>query len=73
MTMTREKELWALAVWVERHHGDNGDEFIENRIAALEAEGETDGADLWRIVADRYHKLRVGLIPIHGQPETLPN
>jgi len=28
MPITREKELWGMALWVEKHHGENGWLFI---------------------------------------------
>ena len=62
-----------MALWVEKHHGDQGYSFINKRIAALEADNEIGGVNLWRQVAVRFAELRRGPIPIHGQPETLPN
>lgn len=73
MPVTRDNEIWAMALWVEKHHEANGHEFIANRIATLEAEGENDGVKLWREVGRRYSQLRIGLIPIDGQPESQPN
>ena len=73
MSVTREHEIWAMALWVEKHHEADGHEFIANRIASLEAEGENEGAALWSEVGRRYSNLRIGLIPIHGQPDSRPN
>lgn len=73
MVMTREQEIWAVALWVEKHHAAEGHDFIRDRIAILEAECEHEGAALWRAVRSRYTRLRLGVIPIAGQPESLPN
>ena len=29
MTLTRDQELWGMALWVEKHHGDAGHEFAD--------------------------------------------
>jgi hypothetical protein len=55
--ITRERELWAMALWVETHHRDAGAAFIAERIAHLALEGEHGGVVLWRKVADRYAAL----------------
>ncbi len=73
MTVTRDHEIWAMALWVEKHHKTDGHDYIADRIASLEAESEHGGAALWREVGRRYSQLRTGLIPIHGQPGTQPN
>lgn len=73
MVGTRDHEIWAMALWVEKHHDSDGHYFITERIASLEAEGELGGAALWREVQARYSQLKTGLIPIHGQPGTRPN
>jgi hypothetical protein len=33
--LTRDKELWAMALWVEKHHGEDGAAFIAQRIKQL--------------------------------------
>jgi len=73
MTVTREHEIWAMAIWVEKHHEANGRDFIADRIVLPETEGEPEGVALWRAVESRYSQLRTGLIPIHGQPGSQPN
>lgn len=62
-----------MALWVEKHHEADGHDFIAERIASLDSVGDTDGAKLWCQVASRYAQLRLGPIPIHGQPGTQPN
>lgn len=73
MAVTRDHEIWAMALWIEKHHEAGGHDFIAERIASLEANCEQGGAALWREVQKRYSQLRTGVIPIHGQPGTQPN
>lgn len=73
MVLTRQQELWGMALWVEKHHSLDGHDYIERRIGELEVEGEAEGALLWQRVATFYSKLRTPLIPIDGQSETQPN
>lgn len=56
--MTRDQELWGVALWVERTHGDNGPGHIAEQIARLTGAGDEDGIAMWRAVAERYDKLR---------------
>jgi hypothetical protein len=46
-----------MALWVEKHHGDAGGEFIASKIDQLYQAGEQDGARLWQNVARRYEQL----------------
>ena len=46
-----------MALWVEKHHGTNGAEFIATKIAHFAAQGESEGAALWREVAARHRQL----------------
>lgn len=73
MVLSREQELWGMAAWVENHHGERGADFIQERIEKFEAEGQDEGARLWRQVQKRFAELKAAPIPIHGQPETLGN
>lgn len=57
LTFTRDQELWGMALWVEKHHGDAGHEFIASKIDQLTQAGEEDGAKLWQDVAQRYERL----------------
>lgn len=56
--MTRDKELWALALGVEKHHGADGPRFIAERVGELALAGEAGGVDLWRGVAARFDRLQ---------------
>jgi hypothetical protein len=61
MTITREQEIWAMALWVDREHGEDAVEFIAKRVLHFEATGETGGKDLWMQVARRHVELREAL------------
>ena len=56
--VTREQELWAMALWVEKHHGENGWFHIVQRQDQLLAEGELGGVALWRKVGARFEALQ---------------
>jgi hypothetical protein len=58
--MTRDRELWALALWVEKHHRADGPRFIAERVGEAALAGDQLGIDLWRAVAERGERLRVG-------------
>ena len=73
MTITRQQEIWAMALWVEKQHGADGQRSINRQIALLEKSGEERGTDLWKAVKARFEKLRRLPIPIDGQPSTKPN
>lgn len=60
MTITRDQELWSLALWVEREHGEDGDRFIAERVLHFEETGEAGGQELWLQVARRYVELTDG-------------
>lgn len=53
----RDKELWALALWVEKHHGADGRRFIAEKVGKFALEGEQGGVDLWREIAIRFDQL----------------
>ncbi|MEL7728697.1 hypothetical protein AAG612_04105 [Citromicrobium bathyomarinum] len=57
MTPTRDQELWALTLWVEKHHGDDGAAYIDERIEHFTTAGETGAVDMWEAVAQRYANL----------------
>lgn len=60
MSLNRDQELWAMALWVERHHGKGGWFHIAQQQDRLLAEGDLDGVALWREVAKRFDRLAVG-------------
>ena len=61
--MTRDEELWGVALWVERMHGSEGPAHIEAQIARLASCGELAGVKMWRSVGQRFDQLsrRTGL------------
>lgn len=56
--MTRDQELWGMALWVEKTHGGNGWFHIAQQQDRLLAEGDLEGMKLWRSVGARWEKLR---------------
>lgn len=56
--MNRDKEIWAMALWVERHHGENGLRFIGQHIDRLKADGDLDREIFWWAVAEKLQSLR---------------
>lgn len=63
--MKREAELWAMALWVERHHGEQGTAFIAAQIERNASAGEQGGVDLWQAVQLRLDRLP-GVSPAKG-------
>lgn len=58
MNVTRERELWALALWIDHEQGDEGERFIAERVLHFDAEGNEGGKQLWIDVARRFTGLR---------------
>lgn len=58
MAVTREHELWAMALWVDREYGEESERFITKRVLYLDAEGDDGGKQLWMDVARRFVELR---------------
>ncbi|MEL7729854.1 hypothetical protein AAG612_09970 [Citromicrobium bathyomarinum] len=59
MSPTREQELWALILWVEKHHGEDGTAYITERIGHFTATDESGGVELWEGVEQRFARLTV--------------
>ena len=57
MAVTREQEIWASALSVERKHGENAARYIAQRVAAFEQSGPPEAVSLWRQVQRRYEQL----------------
>ena len=55
--MTSEHELWAMALWVEKHHATDGVGYIAKQVTRLAHEGDLEGVAMWRKVAERYDTL----------------
>jgi len=60
MTLSRDQKLWAVALWVEKTHGDDGWLHIAQQQDRLIAAADFDGAAMWRAVGERYAQLRKG-------------
>lgn len=60
MIPTRDKELWALALWVEKHHGADGPRFIAEKVGRFALDVDAGGVELWKGVAERYDALVAG-------------
>jgi hypothetical protein len=54
---SREQELWACALWVEKHHGEQGSDYIASQVTRLALEGDMAGVRTWQAIADRYDTL----------------
>ncbi len=57
MVVTRKKEIWALALWVERYHGGHGEKYIAERIAHFEMTNTPEAVALWEQVANHHDQL----------------
>jgi len=57
MTVTREQEVWALALWVDREHGSEAEEFIAGKVLHFVEQDDEGGKKLWEQVARRYVQL----------------
>lgn len=57
VTIERDKELWALALHVERKHGADGPRYIAEQVGKYALAGEQGGVDLRRELARRFDQL----------------
>lgn len=57
MALTRDQELWGIALWVERAHGPDGWFYVAQQQDRLLAAGDFDGAAMWSWVGRRLEKL----------------
>jgi hypothetical protein len=57
MNVTRDQELWALALNVERQYGGDAPRHIAEMIKNAALEGDKVGIDLWNAIADKYDQL----------------
>lgn len=58
--MTREQEMWGVALWVEKRHGADGPRFIAEQVGRLALAGEAEGVAMWRGIAERFQALNEG-------------
>ncbi len=61
--MTPEQEIWAVALWVEKHHGDNGPAYVGEQIERLALEGDEAGVAMWKKIAARFVQLQQDVPP----------
>ena len=57
MVLNRDQELWAVALWVEKNHGEEGPAYIAQQIQRLSNEGDEAGIATWKTVAERFDQL----------------
>ncbi len=57
MTISRDQELWAIALWVEKNHGDDGWFHIAQQQDRLLELWDLDGVAMWRSVSKRFEQL----------------
>ena len=62
--VTRDQEIWAVALWVERQHDVNGPAFIAEQMGVLAQKGDTAGIRRWYDVATAYDQIMVSRMQI---------
>ena len=67
MTLTRDKELWSIALWIEKEHGDEGGLYIAQQMDRLLKDGEPQGLALWLEIRERFEALSAGETTIETQ------
>lgn len=58
--MDRAHEVWAEALWVERHKGSQAQKFIAERIVDLAHKRDEAGIARWKRIAAAYDQLQMG-------------
>ncbi len=56
--MTPDQQIWAVALWVEKNHGDRGPIYIAEQIGRLALARDEAGVAMWKKVAARYSELK---------------
>ena len=56
--LSREQELWAIALWVEKNHGDGAAAYIQQQVKRWTEAGDEGGRSLWLAIADRFDALQ---------------
>ena len=56
--VTRDQELWAMALWIDREHGEEGERFITERVRHFDAIKDEGGKQLWMDVARKFVELQ---------------
>jgi len=55
-----DQQSWAVALWVEKKHGDKAPRYIAEQIGRMALEGDAAGMARWRQVARCYEALGAG-------------
>lgn len=58
--MDWQHEVWAEALWVEQHKGEDGPLFMAEQITRLALDGDKAGIARWKRIAAAYDQLRAG-------------
>lgn len=58
MSLSRDQEVWGMALWVEKNHGANGWLYIAQEQDRMLAAGDFEGMKLWRAVGERFEQLQ---------------
>lgn len=58
MTVTREQEIWALALWIDRENGEDAEDFTAGKVLHFVERDDEAGRKLWEEVARRFVQLR---------------
>ena len=58
--MTRDEEYWAIALHLERKHGELAPAFVAERIGALAIADDVAGIETWKRIARKLEALRAG-------------
>lgn len=58
--MDWQHEVWAEALWIEQHKGEDGPGFIAEQVARLALANDLDGVSRWKRIAAAYDDLRTG-------------
>lgn len=58
MVLTWDQELWGVALWVDKNHGDQGEAYVAGQIERLAAAGNAGGEAMWRDIDNRLKQLR---------------
>jgi hypothetical protein len=54
----RKQELWACALWVEKHQRPRGPDCIGEQVTRLALAGDMAGVATWKAIAERYDALQ---------------
>ena len=63
--MSRDQELWAVALWVEKRHGADGPRYIAEQVGRLALLDDSAGVDRWREVASRFDQLSIQAVGVN--------